>query len=233
MTMSAYDFKWNRDFSEEVCSRLVSADKFICDSVLPHDPILNSALKANVAAGLDNIDVAPNQGKLYYLLARLASAKKILDVGTLGGYSAIWFAQAIPGDGKVVTLPVEPKHAQGAESNNKNAGFEKKIQVRVGPALDTLKKMESEGWGLGKENEYVDHAAHFSRGGTLIVVDNVGRRGKTADETCTEGQFGDDVVGTRRMFEMMGKDKRIDVTAVQTVGSKGWDDFALALVVEL
>jgi predicted O-methyltransferase YrrM len=102
--MSAYDFNWNRDFSEEVYSRLVSSDKFICDSVLPHDPILESTLQANAAAGLNNIDVASKQGKLFYLLAKLASAKNILEIGTLGGYSALWFAKAIPADGKVVTL---------------------------------------------------------------------------------------------------------------------------------
>lgn len=228
---------------------MAAADEYICHSIIPQDPALTSALQANAAARLDSIDVAPNQGKLFYLFTKMISAKNVLEVGTLGGYSAIWLAKALPEDGKLVTLELEPEHAQVAESNIKNAGFEDKVQVRVGPALETLKKMETEEWGVGKKNgpfdlvfidadkennwEYVDQALKFSRVGTVIVVDNVGRKGRIADPNFTEGDAGRSVVGTRRMFEMMGKDKRLDASAIQTIGSKGWDGFALALVVEL
>jgi predicted O-methyltransferase YrrM len=247
--MSSHDSNTSGRFSEEIYSRMAAADKYICDNIVPQDQALTSTLQANAAAELDSIDVAPNQGKLFYLFAKMISAKNILEVGTLGGYSAIWFAKALPTDGKLITLELEPKHAQVAESNIKNAGFDDKVQVRVGPALETLKKMEGEGWGVGKDNgpfdlvfidadkqqnwEYVDQALKFARVGTVIVVDNVGRKGRIADPGFTEGYAGSAVVGTRRMFEMIGKDRRLDASAVQTVGSKGWDGFALALVVEL
>ncbi|KAI1379253.1 O-methyltransferase-domain-containing protein [Hypoxylon crocopeplum] len=247
--MSKYHGNGMGDFSDEVFSRIVSTDQFISDCVIPPDQALESAIQASASANLENIAVAPNQGKLFHILAKLASAKNILEVGTLGGYSAIWLAKALPPNGKLITLELEPKHAQVAEANIKNAGFENVVEVRVGPALETLQKMDAEAWGVGKKNgpfdmvfvdadkpnnwEYVDRALKFSRVGTVIVVDNVGRRGMLADGSVMEGQRGRDVVGTRRMFEMMGKDKRIDVTAVQTVGVKGWDGFAVALVVEL
>ncbi|KAH9906963.1 O-methyltransferase-like protein family 3 [Xylariomycetidae sp. FL2044] len=245
--MSAHVFyNDTNNFSEEVCSRIFSADKFISNCVIPKDPALDSALKANAAAELDNIDVAPNQGKLFYLLAKLVSAKNILEVGTLGGYSAIWFSKALPEDGKLVTLEIEPKHARVAEANIKNAGFEHKVQVRVGPALDTLRNMEDEGWGVGKENgafdlvfidadkihnwDYVEYGLKFGRVGTVIIVDNVGRQGRIGDPTFTEGGQGANVVGARRVIEMMGKDKRLDATVLQTLGVKGWDGFAMAVV---
>lgn len=230
-------------------SRMVTTDEFINDCVLHQEPSLQAALDANQSAGLDDIDVAPNQGKLFYLLAKLVNAKNILEVGTLGGYSAIWFAKALPKDGKLITLELDPKHADVAEANIKEAGFAEKVEVRLGPALESLEKMEAEGWGLGKDKgvfdlvfidadkpnnwEYLEYALKFARIGTAIVVDNVGRKGKLADENFTEGPRGQDVVHTRRMFQNMGKDKRVEVSAVQTVGCKGWDGFALAVVVDL
>ncbi|KAM3071651.1 O-methyltransferase [Clarireedia jacksonii] len=233
--MSSNDSNTSARFSEEIYSRMAAADKYICDNIVPQDQALTSALQANAAAELDNIDVTPNQGKLFYLFAKMISAKNILEVGTLGGYSAIWFAKALPADGKLITLELERKHAEVAESNIKNAGFEDKVQVRVGPALETLEKMETEEWGVGKKNgpfdlvfidadkehnwEYIDRALKFSRVGTVIVVDNVGRKGRIADPNFTEGNAGKAVVGTRRMFEMMGKDRRLDSSAVQTIAS--------------
>lgn len=228
---------------------MISTDDFMNDCILHEDSYLKSALDANQAAGLDDIDVAPNQGKLFYLLAKLVNAKNILEVGTLGGYSAIWLAKALPSDGKLITLELDQKHAEVARANIAKAGFEHKVEVRIGPAINTLKEMEAEGWGLGKEKgvfdmvfidadkpnnwEYLEYALKFARVGTAIVVDNVGRRGRLADENFTEGPRGQDVVHTRRMFKNLGKDSRVEVSAVQTVGCKGWDGFALAIVVDL
>lgn len=236
-------------FSQDVWDRFVATDKFIDDCVLHHDPVQEDLLAKNKAAGLPDIDVAPNEGKLFYLFAKSISAKNILEVGTLGAYSTIWFARAVPAGGKVITLEINPQHAKTAEANIKTAGFADTVDVRLGPALETLEKLEAEGWGQGadkrsfdfvfidadKENnwEYVEWALKFAHVGTVIVVDNVGRRGKLADASFTEGRIAQTVVHTRRMFEEMGKDKRLEVTGVQTVGCRGWDGFAYALVVAL
>lgn len=247
--MSRHTFSHNNEFSEDVISRMVSTDEFMNDCVLHQESYLQSALEANQAAGLDNIDVAPNQGKLFYLLAKLVNAKNILEVGTLGGYSAIWLAKSLPADGRLITLEIDDKHAEIAKANIKKAGFEDRVEVRIGPALETLKVMEAEGWGLGKEKgvfdmvfidadkpnnwEYLQYALKFARVGTAIIVDNVGRKGKLADENFTEGPRGQDVLHTRRMFKNLGQDSRLEVSALQTVGCKGWDGFALAVVVDL
>lgn len=215
-----------------------ATDAYICEHLLASDPALEAALKNNAASNLDEIDVAPNQGKQLYLLAKMLKAKRILEVGTLGGYSAIWFAKAVGPEGKVITLEIEPEHAKVARENISNAGFEKVVEVKVNPALETLAKMQKEGTeafdlvfiDADKENNpgYFTAALAMSHVGTLIVVDNIARRGRLIDQDSKAG----DVVGTRKLFEIMGKEKKVEATALQTVGSKGWDGYAMALVVE-
>jgi predicted O-methyltransferase YrrM len=213
-------------------------DNWINSSLLPPDTGLTSALEANAASNLDDIDVAPNQGKFLYLLAKMNHCKRILEVGTLGGYSAIWFAKAVPSDGKVVTLELEPEHARVARANIAHAGFGNIVEVKVGPALESLENMGKEGTeafdmvfiDADKENNvgYLKWALEFSHVGTVIVVDNVVRQGRVIDE----GNEEPGVVGVRNLFEVMKGEKRLECTAVQTVGSKGWDGFAMALVVK-
>ena len=218
--------------------KATALDSYICESLHTTEPDLEAALKNNAASGLDEIDVAPNQGKMLYLLAKMIKAKRILEVGTLGGYSSLWFAKAVGPEGKVITLELEPDHARVARENISNAGYDKVVEVIVNPALKTLAKMQEEGTepfdlvfiDANKEDNpgYFTAGLAMSHVGTLIVVDNIARRGRLIDE----GSKDSDVLGTRKLFEMMGKEKRVEATAVQTVGSKGWDGFSMALVVE-
>lgn len=175
---------------------------------------------------------------MLYLLAKMNHAKRILEVGTLGGYSSIWFAKAVPSDGKVITLELEFEHAEVARSNIANAGFDSVVEVKVGPALETLENMSKAGSvepfdmvfiDADKDNNsgYLKWALEFSHVGTLIVIDNVVRRGRPVDMENLEPA----VVGVRDVFEMLKKETRLECTAIQTVGSKGWDGFAMALVV--
>jgi predicted O-methyltransferase YrrM len=213
-------------------------DDFICSHLLPQDPALDAALENNRAVELDAIDVAPNQGKLLYLIAKMNNAKRILEIGTLGGYSSLWFAKAIPEDGKVISLELSPEHASVARENIKNAGFEKKVEVKVGPALETLEAMGKEGTekfdmffiDADKENNpnYFKWALEFSKKGSVIIVDNIvrfeGLKGWKGNAATAKG--------VKELFELMKVEKRVECTAVQTVGSKGWDGFSMALVIE-
>jgi predicted O-methyltransferase YrrM len=226
---------------QDLFNQFSAVDSYINSSLLPHDAGLESALNNNHAKNLDEIDVAPNQGKLLYLLAKINHASRILEVGTLGGYSAIWFATAVAGkeNAKVITCEIDPDSAKIAESNIANAGFSSTVEVRVGPALETLSAMEKdENTGTfdmvfidaDKENNvnYIKYALKFAKVGTLIVVDNVVRRGRIMDSENKEPS----IEGTRKTYEFLGQEKRVESTAVQTVGLKGWDGFALAYVVE-
>ena len=227
-------------FPQEIFDKFNAVDGWICDSLLPPDSALDATMKANTAAELDAIDVAPNQGKLLYLLAKMNNAKRILEIGTLGGYSAIWMGKALPKNGQLITCEIEPEHARIAQANVNNAGLEKIVEIKLGPALESLEKMGAQEGGVekfdmvfidaDKENNvgYLKWALEFSRKGTLIIVDNVVRRGRVTDMENEDPA----IVGVRNLFEMMKKEKRIDSTAVQTVGSKGWDGFAMALVIE-
>ena len=218
--------------------KATALDSYICESLHTPEPDLEAALKNNAASGLDEIDVAPNQGKMLYLLAKMIKARRILEVGTLGGYSSLWFAKAVGPEGTVITLELEPDHAKVARENISNAGYDKVVEVIVNPALKTLAKMQEEGTepfdlvfiDANKEDNpgYFTAGLAMSHVGTLIVVDNIARRGRLIDE----GSKDSDVLGTRKLFEMMGKEKRVEATAVQTVGSKGWDGFSMALVIE-
>ena len=213
-----------------------AVDAFLTGTLVRQDSALEAALAANSAAGLPQIDVSPPHGKLLHLLARMAGARKALEIGALGGYSAIWIARALPPDGRLVTLEADENHARIARENIGRAGLSEKVDIRVGPALDTLPKIEAEGLGpfdfvfidADKSNNanYLAWALRLSRPGTGILVDNVVREGRIADANSVDP----DVTGTRQMFEMMAREPRLAATAIQTVGDKGWDGFALAIV---
>lgn len=208
-------------------------DDYLTGALLPADPVLDDALADSAAAGLPRIAVAPNQGKLLNLLARQAGARSILEIGTLGGYSTIWLARALPAGGKLVTCEYEPRHAEVAKANLARAGFgEDVVDIRVGAALDTLPTLTGPFDFIfidaDKNNlaNYVRASLELSRPGTTIVVDNVVRQGRVTDATSTDP----DVIGAREMFDVLAAEPRLDATAVQTVGAKGHDGFVLALV---
>ncbi|MDW5264886.1 MULTISPECIES: O-methyltransferase [Acidobacteriaceae] len=213
-------------------------DRYITDQLIPADTVLEEAQAANVAAGLPAIDVAPNQGKLLHLLARIAGARKILEIGTLGGYSTMWLARALPEDGRLITLEFDAKHAEVARRNIARAGLDKLVTVRQGAALDTLPLLVKEGEGpfdlifidADKKNipNYLAWSLKLSRKGTLILVDNVIRDGEVIDASSEDPN----VLGARQLFDVLKSEPRLQATALQTVGSKGYDGFAMAVVVE-
>ena len=216
--------------------RWSEVDSYFAKTLIGSDAALDEALAANSAAGLPSIDVSAPQGKLIHLLARMSGARKALEIGTLGGYSTIWLARALPDDGRIITLELNPRNAEVARRNVARAGLESKVEIRTGAALATLPKIEAEGLGpfdfvfidADKTNNaaYLEWALRLSRPGTAIVVDNVVREGGVADAASRDT----DVVGVRRMFELMAREPRLSATAIQTVGAKGWDGFALAVV---
>jgi predicted O-methyltransferase YrrM len=193
--------------------RWSEVDSYFAKTLIGSDPALDEALAANAAAGLPSIDVSAPQGKLIHLLARMSGARKALEIGTLGGYSTIWLARALPDDGRLITLEVSAKHADVARQNVARAGLGDKVEIRTGAALATLPNLEAEGLRL-------------SRPGTTIMVDNVVREGEVVEAASRSP----DVVGVRRMFDLMAREPRLSATAIQTVGAKGWDGFALAVV---
>jgi predicted O-methyltransferase YrrM len=212
-------------------------DRYITDSLVPSDPSLDAALDASDAAGLPPIGVAPNQGKLLQILARAVGARRILEIGTLGGYSTIWLARALPADGRLVTLEADRKHAEVARANIARAGVASIVDLRLGRALDTLPVLATEKGDpfdfifidADKPNNpaYFSWALELSRRGSLIVVDNVVRDGAVANASSRDSG----VRGVRRLNEMMAAERRVSATAIQTVGSKGYDGFAIALVI--
>ncbi|MFF9017245.1 O-methyltransferase [Streptomyces sp. NPDC014870] len=214
-----------------------TVDRYFTDLLAPADEALAAALTDSTAAGLPEIAVAPNQGKLLNLLVAMAGARSVLEIGTLGGYSTIWMARALPADGRMVSLEYNPAHADVARANIARAGLDKIVEVRTGAALDSLPQLETEGAGpfdfvfidADKVNNphYVEWALRLSRPGTVIVVDNVGRGGAVVDAESTEPA----ITGTRAMFELVSREPRLDATAFQTVGVKGYDGLLLARVV--
>jgi len=228
------------DFRQSTLDKIDAVNTWIVGSLLPPDPALSSCLAANAAANLDAIDVAPNEGKMLYLFAKMTSAHRVLEIGTLSGYSAIWFAKAVgPGGGKVVTLEVNPNNASIAAKNIAAAGFGGAVEIKVAPALESLKKMDEENVekfdivfvDADKVNnlQYAKYALKLAKKGTLIVFDNVVRQGRVISG---EGEL--DVVSKamRDTFEFLKGEKRVECTALQTVGPKGWDGFAVARVVD-
>jgi predicted O-methyltransferase YrrM len=213
-----------------------AVDDYFCDLFVPDDEVLDAALAASQEAGLPPINVAPNQGKLLMLLAKLQGARRILEIGTLGGYSTIWLARALPSDGRLVTLEADPRHARVARDNIARAGFTGMVEIRVGRALETLPDLAAEGRGLfdvifidaDKPNnpDYFKWALRLSRRGSLIIADNVVRAGAVAQA----GSRDPDTRGVRDFNELVAAEPRVSATAIQTVGSKGHDGFAIALV---
>jgi predicted O-methyltransferase YrrM len=200
------------------------------------DATLQSTLAASSAAGLPEIQVSATQGKMLHLLARMQSAQRILEIGTLGGYSTIWLARALPADGRLMTLEFDPKHAEVARANFARAGLEKLIDLRVGAALETLPQLVQEGAGpfdlvfidADKDNYpgYFEWSLRLARPGTLIIADNVVRQGGVIDPHHPDVR----VQGVRRFLDMVAAEPRVSATTIQTVGSKGYDGFAMVLV---
>ncbi len=211
-------------------------DMYIADLVVGPDKALDDALAASDAAGLPRIAVAPNQGKMLNLFARMTGARRILEIGTLAGYSTIWLGRALPAGGRLVTIEADPHHAEVATANVAAAGLAGKVEVLVGNALDTLPSLEGDGpfdmffIDADKDNNphYFTWALAHSHPGSLIVIDNVVRDGKVTDADSTDPS----VVGTRELGELLANEPRVSATMVQTVGCKGYDGFALALVIE-
>lgn len=213
-----------------------AVDHYLSGKLLGDDPALDAALEANAEGGLPAIDVSPVQGKLLHLLARAAGARRILEIGTLGGYSTIWLARALPEHGRVVTLEIDPHHAAVARANVERASVGERVEIRVGPALETLAALQAEAGApfdlvfidADKQNNanYVQASIGLARSGALIIVDNVVREGRVL-----EAESGDPMVqGTRRLFDMLADEPRLDATAIQTVGVKKWDGLVVALV---
>jgi predicted O-methyltransferase YrrM len=213
-----------------------SVDQYYSDALVKPDAILDAALRDSDAAGLPPINVTPNQGKFLHLMARICGARAILEIGTLGGYSTIWLARALPDGGRLVTLEAEPRHADVARANIARAGLADRVEVRVGRALDTLPQLEADGVGpfdlvfidadKPSNPDYVEWALKITRPGSVIIVDNVVRDGAVADSASEDSA----VLGVRRMNELIAADQRLTATAIQTVGSKGYDGILVALV---
>jgi predicted O-methyltransferase YrrM len=211
-------------------------DRYLTDLLVPSDPALESALADSAAGGLPSIHVAPNQGKLLHLLAKIQGAKNILEIGTLGGYSTIWLARALPPTGRLITLEINPAHAEIARKNIARAALSSLVEIRIGPALATLPKLAAEGVGpfdlifidADKPNntEYFDWALKLSRPGTLIIVDNVVRNGAVTNAASSDPA----VQGTRRFLASLAAKTNVNATAFQTVGSKGYDGVVIAVV---
>jgi len=216
-------------------ARWDSVDHYLADVLLPPDAALDAALKANAAAGLPAIDVSPLQGKLLHFLVRQSGARTVLEIGTLGGYSTIWLARALPEAGRLITLEAEPRHADVARSNIARAGLSDRVEVRLGLALDSMAKLKAEGASFDfvfidadKPNNpnYFRLVLDMVRPGATIIVDNVVRQGAIVDA----GNSDPNVRGTRELFELIAKEPRVSATVIQTVGSKGHDGFLMAVV---
>jgi predicted O-methyltransferase YrrM len=214
-----------------------AVDDYVAGLLAPHDEALEAALQASEEAGLPAIQVSPAQGKLLYLLAKSIGAEQILEFGTLGGYSTIWLGRAIPAGGRLVTLEAEPLNAEVAGRNIERAGLSDLVDLRVGPALDQLPRLEAEGAGpfdltfIDADKihtpDYFAWALDHSRPGSLIVCDNVVRFGGLADPESDDPS----IPAQRRLHEILAAEPRVEATTIQTVGGKGYDGFSLALVV--
>ena len=214
-----------------------AVDRYITDLLVPPDPALDAALQTSSAAGLPAINVAPNQGKFLMLLAQIRGARNILEIGTLGAYSTIWLARALPADGRLVTLEADPTHAEVARANIARAGLAKVVDLRLGPALETLPRLAAEGRGPfdlifidADKPGYPDYfrwALKLSRRGSVIIADNVVRDGAVIDAASDDPR----VQGMRRFNEVLAAESRVSATEIQTVGSKGYDGFAIAVVI--
>jgi len=214
-----------------------AVDRYFSDLLIPSDASLEAALEDSDSAGLPPANVAPNQGKLLMMLAMIHKARTILEIGTLGGYSTIWLARALPADGHLITLEFNPKHAEVARANLARAGVVHLVDVRVGRAIDTLPQLAAEGQGpfdlifidadKPSNPDYLAWALKLSRVGSVIISDNVVRGGAVLDADSTDAN----VQGIRRFSDLLASEPRLTTTAIQTVGSKGYDGFALSIVI--
>lgn len=215
-----------------------AVDQYVSDILIPKDSILEEVLQTNATANLPAHDVSPTQGMFLQLLVQIQGARNILEIGTLGGYSTIWLARSLPPEGRVVTLEANEKHADIARSNIERANLNDRIEVRTGFALDSLKQIENEKYepfdfifiDADKQNNpaYFEWALKLSRPGTVIIGDNVVREGEVIDNTSNDPR----VQGIRRFYELIATEPRVSATALQTVGSKGYDGFIMAVVKE-
>jgi predicted O-methyltransferase YrrM len=213
-----------------------SVDRYIGELFLSSDHALEAALQASAAAGLPPINVSPAQGKMLMLLAQLQGARSILEMGTLGGYSTIWLARALPADGRLITLEAEPKHAEVARGNIVRAGLSALVEVRLGKAIETLSLLVKESLGpfdfifidADKPGypSYLPWALKLSRPGTLIIADNIVRNGAVADAGSSDAN----VQGVRRFNELLAAESKVSTTMIQTVGVKGYDGFTISVV---
>lgn len=218
--------------------RWSAVDEYLEAVLVRQDAPLLGALEASAAAGLPSINVSPTQGKLLYLLARLARARRILEIGTLGGYSTIWLARALSAGGRLLSLEADPHHAEVARENVRRAGLADKVEIRLGRALETLPGVAEEGGApfdfvfidadKPSNAEYYRWARRLGGPGSLIVIDNVVRDGAVADQASPSA----DVQGVRRLNELIAADQEVSATAIQTVGAKGYDGMAIVLVGE-
>ena len=213
-----------------------AVDRYLAATVVGSDAVLDEALRLSKEAGLPQIAVSPAQGKLLQIIALATGARRILEIGTLGGYSTIWLGRALPPGGTLVTIEVEPAHAEVAWANLERAGLTEVVHLRLGPALQVLPQLEAEqadpfdmvfiDADKPSNPEYLSWAFRLTRPGSTIIVDNVVRDGSVLDESGTDAA----VIGTRTMLQTMGSDPRLSATAIQTVGVKGYDGLAIAVV---
>jgi len=216
-------------------SQWAAVDRYVADLLVGPDPALDAALEASAAAGLPSIEVSPSQGKLLYLLARAQGAREILELGTLGAYSTIWLGRALPPDGRLITLEANQRYANVARANIARAGLADRVEVRIGRALETLPRLAAEGRGpfdlifidadKASNEQYFGWALELSRPGSLIVADNVVRFGAVVGASDDPS-----VRGARGFLQLLAAEPRVSATVIQTVGEKGHDGFALALV---
>jgi predicted O-methyltransferase YrrM len=227
----------NVPIADAQSDRWTEVDRFFSDALIAPDPVLESALESSRAAGLPAINVSPNQGKLLEILARILNARSILEIGTLGAYSTIWLARGMQAGGRLITLEADPAHAAVARANIARAGLQSVVELRLGSASDTLPQISAERRGpfdlifidADKRNipSYFEWAIRLSRPGSIIVVDNVVRDGRVIDSKSDDP----DIQGVRRFIEMLGANATVSGTAIQTVGIKGYDGFAIVRVV--
>jgi predicted O-methyltransferase YrrM len=216
-----------------------AVDRYITDLFAPPDAALTAALQASQSAGLPTINVSPPQGKFLQLLARALAARAILEIGTLGGYSTIWLARALPASGRLITLEADPKHAEIARANIARAGLAGVVELRLGRALDTLPQLAAEGRGPfdlifidADKPSYADYfawALKLSRRGSVIIGDNVIRKGAVLNPGASDDPR---VPGVLRFNELVAAEPRVSATVIQTVGGKGYDGFTMAVVTD-
>jgi predicted O-methyltransferase YrrM len=238
---AADSLSWTRLFTIERMTdqRWTDVNRYLHTTLFAPDAVLEATLEANAAAGLPAIDVTATQGRFLQLQVRILGARRVLEIGTLGAYSTIWMARALPADGTLITLEFDPHHAAVARANLARAGLSKTVELRLGPAADSLERMVLDGEApfdlifidADKPNNavYLAWAMKLAHPGTLLICDNVVRDGEVANPESTDRN----VIGTRTMFAEMGADPRLISTALQTVGAKGYDGFAIALVADV